>query len=259
MVTLHCCGEEYYAAEQHVGNYIRCRKCGRFLAIRAVSASPQLIPRLDASSGAARTGRTTRSSLLELALAGIAGLGILAGLATFTHRSGQATKALVVQTPALVRPAPPHPIVPERVAVSLPTGTWVIRPRGVKGQGILKIYNGTGLDAAAKLVTATAPRKTIWLLYIRANEEKAVSGIGVGTYLLRFALGVDWDASTRKFLQSPEFYEAGEQFDFKEESSSDGHSKYTEIELTLNQVPFGNLPRKSIKELTFNEGDDSTN
>ena len=86
-----------------------------------------------------------------------------------------------------------------------------------------------------------------------------MSGIGVGTYLLRFALGVDWDASTRKFLQSPEFYEAGEQFDFKEESSSDGHSKYTEIELTLNQVPFGNLPRKSINELTFNEGDDRTN
>src|ERR1700730_11088858 len=33
MITLHCCGEDYYADEMHIGGHIKCRKCGRFLTI----------------------------------------------------------------------------------------------------------------------------------------------------------------------------------------------------------------------------------
>jgi hypothetical protein len=33
MITLHCCGEDYYADGMHIGGHIKCRKCGRFLTI----------------------------------------------------------------------------------------------------------------------------------------------------------------------------------------------------------------------------------
>jgi len=148
---------------------------------------------------------------------------------------------------------------PARIPFSLPTGTWVIRPRGIGGKGSLRIENGTGLDAAVKLVTSTLPRKTIWMLYVRSKEAKAIDGVRVGSYLLRFALGMDWDIATRKFFQNQQFYDAGGQLEFSEteteSSSGELGIKYTEIEISLNEVPFGNLQRAPINETVFDEGD----
>jgi hypothetical protein len=94
------------------------------------------------------------------------------------------------------------------------------------------------------------------MVYIRAHDETVRNGIGTGAYLLRFALGLDWDVTTRKFLRDPEFYQAGKQFDFTEtESTLDKPGTYDEDDITLNEVPFGNLPREPIDELIFNEGD----
>ena len=87
---------------------------------------------------------------------------------------------------------------PDHMLISLSTGTWVVRPHGARGRNVLKIQNGTDLDAAVELVTASVPRKTFWIVYKRAREEKVVGGIAAGTYLLRFALGQDWEATTRK-------------------------------------------------------------
>jgi hypothetical protein len=289
MVTLHCCGENYYADDQHVGRHIRCTKCGRKLTISATDPiSPSLVGqpvapqattkvglRPNATFGTARIS-TRRLQFLKVALAGIllSGIGVWFAIAKFTHHISPSTE---VQTPVATPLETPStsgdstldeirrsggqgtPAVggfPSPIAISLPTGTWIITPRGIRGEGILRIKNGTGLDAAVKLVTAVSPRKTAWMVYIRAGEEKTVAGIGAGTYLLRFALGLDWDASDRKFLRSPEFYEEGKHLDFTEmEPTSDEPGKYAKITLTLNEVPFGNLPREPINEIIFSEGD----
>jgi hypothetical protein len=119
-----------------------------------------------------------------------------------------------------------------------------------------KIQNGTDLDAAVRLVTASLPRKTFWIVYVKTREETVVSGIAAGAYLLRFALGQDWKATARRFLKKACFYQAGKQFEFTEtEPTEDEPGKYTELRVTLHEVPGGNLPRVEISEAAFNEGD----
>ena len=146
--------------------------------------------------------------------------------------------------------------LPQRIPVSLPTGTWIIKPRGAPGHGVLKIENGSPLDAVVKLVTADPPRKTVWKLYVRAHEQKSVARINEGTYLLRFALGSDWDGGTKRFLRNSEYYQAGKPLDFVEtDPTFDERGKYTTIEITLNLVFSGNLPREPIKESLFDEGE----
>jgi len=267
MITLYHCGEEYYADEGHVGRQIRCRKCGHLLTIGApgpLSPTPSRRP-VPAQPWTKETevfkkGRARRRTpLLKLILAGIllaSALGTWVGVARLTRHDNYLGKASVAQTPVPVRLETPSARIPERAAVSLPTGTWVIPPRGVRGHGILTISNGTGLDAVVKLVPAIPPRSAVWMVYIRAHDETVRNGIGTGAYLLRFALGLDWDAATRKFLRGPEFYQAGKQFDFTEtESTLDRPGTYDEADITLNEVPFGNLPREPIDELIFNEGE----
>ena len=152
------------------------------------------------------------------------------------------------ETPELTLPQPP--------VVSLRTGTWIMEPHGIAGRGVLIIRNGGGLDSAVKLVTASLPRKVFWIVYIRAHEERRVSAIAVGTYLLRFAMGRDWEAGTRRFLQDAQFYQAGRQLIFTEtEPTEDHRGEYTELQLTLNEVVGGNLPRAGITQSVFNEGE----
>lgn len=41
MITLHCCGQDYYADEVHIGRKIKCVKCGRLLLIGRPVPAPQ--------------------------------------------------------------------------------------------------------------------------------------------------------------------------------------------------------------------------
>jgi len=84
-------------------------------------------------------------------------------------------------------------------------------------------------------------------MYIGAQREETVSGLAPGTYLLRFLLGRDWDPKNRTFLQGRSFYQAGKQLEFIE-TETDSGGQYTELNLTLNEVPGGNLPRDRITE-----------
>ena len=166
------------------------------------------------------------------------------------------TERPLATAPPLEPRSEPRRDLPLRSAVSLPTGTWVVAPRGTKGRGILTIQNGSNLDSAVKLVTASLPRTVFWIVYIRAHEERTVSGLSAGTYLLRFALGRDWEAGTRRFLRDAEFYQAGRQLVFAEtEPTEDHRGEYDELHLTLNEVVGGNLPRAEITENVFDEGD----
>jgi hypothetical protein len=279
MITLHCCGEDYYADEMHIGGHIKCRKCGRFLTIEPrtpLSSTPSGRPVAARSETVVSPPRNVnvrtawgkrRLPLLKLVLGGalVGALIVWIVVARFANRDGQSAKVPEAQMPVPAQVQPnvplpsPSPEIPEHVAVSLPTGAWIIGRRGIAGHGVLKIENGSELDAVVKLVTADSPRKAVWMLYIRAHEQKSVPGIAIGNYLLRFTLGLDWDADTRRFLRNLEFYQAGKQPEFTEiEPALDEPGKYKEIEITLNEVFSGNLPREPINENIFNEGD-STN
>jgi hypothetical protein len=284
MVTLHCCGEVYYAEERHAGRHIKCSKCGRVLSVvlaPTISSMPAEQPpasqprtkKRPTPNAVPAAGKVKRphSQVPKLVLAG----ALLGGLVTWFAVAGLPHHHGLGQAPAVKMPvAPPvqppassgdaildeiHRLgdgAPKPIVVSLPTGTWLTAPRGTKGDGILRIQNGSGLDAVVKFVSAMPPRRTVWMVYIRAHDTDTVKGVGPGSYLLRFGLGLDWDASSRIFLRNPEFYEAGKQLDFIETAeSADEPGKYTDIKITLNDGPFGNLPRAPINDLIFGEGD----
>ena len=143
----------------------------------------------------------------------------------------------------------------QRPALSLATGTWIMEPRGRKGDGVLKLRNGTGLDAVVKLVSLHKPREVFWVVYIKAHGAETVDRIGPGVYLLRFGLGLDWDIEGQKFVRNDVFYEAGEQLVFTETEPTEYRAgKYTELDITLHEVVGGNLRRVGISEAEFNEG-----
>jgi hypothetical protein len=106
------------------------------------------------------------------------------------------------------------------------------------------------------LVTAGFPREVLWIVYIRAHEEQKVSGIAAGTYLVRFAMGRDWEGATGRFLAAAQFHQSGTQFEFIEtEATEDRPGEYHEMLLGLDQVIGGNLLRLDISERQFNEGE----
>jgi hypothetical protein len=195
-----------------------------------------------------------------IAVGGIVLTGLIAWLVVAVLTDGKPKSEMKSSGPPAVEPLPTESrperqVSPERPAAFLPNGTWVLAPRGTRGRGVLRIQNGSDLDSAVKLVSVDVPRKVFWIVYIRAHEEKAVDGIAVGTYLLRFALGRDWDTEARKFLQNTWFYQAGKQLVFTEAEPTEDHAgEYTELHVTLNEVLGGNLPRVGITEAQFNEG-----
>ena len=187
------------------------------------------------------------------------------GIARLTHRDNDSGKAPVPQSPVSLPPAVPQASFPERIAVSLPTGTWLIKPRGSRGRGVLKIHNGTDLDAVVKLVTTAPSPRAVWKLYIRAGDDYTVNGIGVGSYLFLYALGLDWEKIQGKFLARSQLYQAGEpgeHLDFTETASTsdtpDGYTirhNWVSQEIGLDTVLNGNLAREPIDESVFNEGE----
>ena len=79
--------------------------------------------------------------------------------------------------------------------VSLPNGTDLISPPATEGLGKLKISNYTQQDAAVKLKTE-AGKETLRFVYLRAMSDLTIPKIPVGTYVLEFATGRDWDVAS---------------------------------------------------------------
>ena len=139
-----------------------------------------------------------------------------------------------------------------RPLLSLPSGTEIIRPRGPKGLGSLRIINGTSLDAVAKLVEDAPPRRTRRLVYVRANSEATIKDIGPCRCLLQFSTGVDWDRSSRKFLEKRSYSQFADPLEFEEVERGD-RVQYATYELTLHPVPRGKARIISINEGAFEE------
>lgn len=134
-------------------------------------------------------------------------------------------------------------------AVSLPTGT-VIKSRSyyLSGDGELKIDNGTNSDAVAKLI---AGGTSIFTVYIKAHSIYTIKDITNGTYWLVFALGSDWDASTKTFRRSAGFSSFDDPFDFTTWEDSQ-YVHYSSFQITLNPVLGGTAETSSVDAAQFN-------
>ena len=79
-----------------------------------------------------------------------------------------------------------------------------MRPRSSNGRGVLKISNGTSSDAIAKLVDSET-NKTVRKVYIQAYSDTEIGSIGVGDYILKFALGTGYDKDSERFFTRSHF------------------------------------------------------
>lgn len=130
--------------------------------------------------------------------------------------------------------------------VSLPTGT-VIKKRSayLKGEGELKISNGTSYDAVAKLIRDGASVLTV---YIKAGSTYSMTDISDGTYWLAFAQGTDWNATDQKFNRNAHFQAFDETFDFV---TTDTRSAGWEV--TLNAVSGGTASASDVDPNQFDQ------
>jgi hypothetical protein len=284
MIAVSCsrCGEKYFAEQRHIGHCIRCVKCSEILVLNSSPSSSLRLSSIDRLANYVRPLSRTLAAIVNgvenrwayLCLVGIVVSVFTMFIAALELRSEHGISLNEPLTLASgsrastdsddhgdkrrAKESIPE-VPPRRDPVSLPIGTWILKPDGLNGENSLKIRNGTGLDAAVKLLTSTEPPRTNWMIYIRSGDTKVIKGIPRGLYLLRFALGTDWYPATRKFLLDREFYQANGDFDFTEgetESTSGVRSVgHTEIDVTLHLVPNGNLRRESIDEHTFAEGE----
>jgi hypothetical protein len=65
----------------------------------------------------------------------------------------------------------------------------------------VRVVNLTDHEAAAELVSESAPGTTLRLVYIRAGTEVTIAGIGPGVYYLSFRLGQEWLPVSRDFAR----------------------------------------------------------
>ena len=141
---------------------------------------------------------------------------------------------------------------PNQSSVSSPiNGTNLIQPKGPSGRGTLKVTNGTSHDAVVRLADESS-KKTRRLVYVRANSEFTIEGIGVSKCLLQFSTGTDWDKSKRKFLRDKSYLQFDNLLEFKE-TKTDLGIKWTTFEVTLHAVLDGNAHTTPIDESDFED------
>lgn len=122
---------------------------------------------------------------------------------------------------------------------------------------MLLITNGTGYDAAVRLVDSTTGR-TIRFVYVQASAADKVSGIEPGSYRLIFTTGTDWVAACRGFMRASSYSEFEDELVFRVSSTEDEDSITTWTthgEVTLNPVFGGNAKTRKIDRRRFFEGD----
>ncbi len=148
-------------------------------------------------------------------------------------------------TPTATASPTPSP-TPTAVPVQLLNGQELLRLDAF-GQSILTVKNGTTKDALVKLTTADAST-TVRTVYVVRQSDWAITGIAPGRYLLRFALGNDWDPVLNRFQKNVSFTQFEEPFDFED----DGFT-YTTWEVTLHAIPGGTAETESISAEDFYE------
>ncbi len=252
MITLRCaCGETIHAEERHVGRQVRCPNCERPVEIHqpAHSPGPNAQPFGKASSGSSwRPTRARWTALTPLArvLIGGALAGIVAILIWGPKGDAPSPSTPTESHSAPGQPFPESPRREERPPISLPTGTELKQLGGRRGPGALTVDNGTDRDAVVKLVEERVPPRTRQTVFIRARESWTIEGVPRGRYVLRFALGADWDEEANRFLVKPVYFEFADHFDF---------TRYGAFTVTLHRVSGGNAPANPITPDLFEASD----
>jgi len=145
---------------------------------------------------------------------------------------------------------------PLREYNSLPNGT-IISSTSLYSDGLgeLKIDNGTDMDALAKLVESHSC-KSVYTVYIKANNIYTMTGVSDGYYDLYFAHGQDWDEVGQEFLVNASYSKFEDNFNFiteKEYLSDSINTRYTIFEVTLHSVFDGSAETDKVSESEFNE------
>lgn len=117
------------------------------------------------------------------------------------------------------------------------------------GRGTLRVINGTGKDAVAKLIDG-ASGKTHHTIYVRAYDEVTMRGIPPCNCILKVATGTNWDRSTHRFLSNRAFFQFDERFNFRETSTASGIEWMT-YRVTLHPVADGTASTTPISANSF--------
>lgn len=123
----------------------------------------------------------------------------------------------------------------------------------LNGLGELQIKNGTNLDAIAKLVNMTI-NKSIFTVYIKANNTYTIKNVKDGNYKLFFNLGNDWNSQIKAFNVNSGYEVFEDLFDFTTREYEEGNyirTRYSKFEVTLNPVIGGQAKTDNVNVVEF--------
>ena len=176
----------------------------------------------------------------------------ISSLPTAQNKSTPQTIQLAsIPSPAAPNSNSPESTPPPPTTVRYPTGTNLEPPSKLSGKGWLRISNGTGDDAIAKLVESTTG-KTCRRVYIQAGDTTKIERIGSGTYILKFSLGSGYDSSEGRFTGHASFSKFDEILDYTVQRNGNGVEWFNH-EVTLNPVVGGTARTSSISAEDFND------
>jgi len=126
---------------------------------------------------------------------------------------------------------------------SLPNGARIVPDVGIDGRGELNVNNGTAEDAEIILYNVGRDEQTRDV-NVKAHNLFQITGIPVGTYELKYALG----ATCYQFERSFDYIEQ------RTEEADRVRVNYKEISVTLHPVVGGNVRTKQISRSDFLKG-----
>jgi hypothetical protein len=126
----------------------------------------------------------------------------------------------------------------------LPDGAAPLGPGLKSGHSVLSTQNGTDTDALVRVIAVPSGR-LIRNFFVGASHEFRAEEIPPGNYVLRVALGRDWNEQERRFNYRRSFEET-ESFEITESAT-----EFSEMTITLHKVLNGNFRSHAIGEEQF--------
>jgi hypothetical protein len=115
--------------------------------------------------------------------------------------SRQVANIAVEQNEPEKAPTPKRNARANPAAERIQNGDEMIEPRGRSGVGQLNLSNQTDQDAVAVLLDQ-ATGETLRMIYVSAEREARIEGIGPGVYRLTLNSGDEWNWRTRAFTRN---------------------------------------------------------
>ena len=280
-------GTIHFADEIHARKSLRCATCGRAVEIESptgakIEKTKSQQPKLqgkNSDQGELHLGwKGLTIHLGVIWLTGVLMASWLVFLAVRMHPSGdrdRSPKRKYVQlepgefesevavAPDNQRSAAPDfssrdQVIPREDAASaiatnfrtLKSGTRIRPDWRIGGKGVLTVDNSGGEDAEVKVVAESG--RVVRDLFIQQGTKVSCQGLPQGAYILRFAVGQDWDAASRRFTRGRYFYEFGERLRFDETLIADG-VEYSKHEVSLFPSLDGNVRRNIITQDIFDK------